>query len=291
MRRLLFTLSLVAATLGVSSVSWAQTDFPSAPSSGGSVSRDLDLAQKRPYWSGGKTRSFVSGTLEGGLFYYRPQIAVGYGKPHWRWFGAESQTRFSLGSASQYFGLRGALPGVELRVGPRYTWAANQSYLDRQRSYTDDQIEYDDNQNARYASLESEITAAIPFLEGAITVLASGYYILGVPDDLNVFEQQMHVVAQAPWLWRGRVGYVHQIFVDGLQVGAAAELIGNPERDHVVARVGPQLAAALTHHLEASLSIMAVVASRDSLRLEGNDIGQFGFRYKWASGDPFPEFP
>lgn len=120
---------------------------------------------------------------------------MGYGKPHGRWFGAESQTRFSLGSASQYFGIRGAQPGVELRLGPRYTWAANQAYLSRRYAYSDDELEYDDNPSQRYATLESELAAALPLLGGAVTVLASGYYVLGVPDDLNIFEEQMHIVA------------------------------------------------------------------------------------------------
>jgi len=291
MRSTKLLLSIALAILAAPAVAAAQVAGLPAASSGGSVARDLDMAQKRAYWSGGKTRSFVLGTLEGGIFYYRPQLAIGYGKPHWHWFGAESQTRFSIGSASQYFGVRGALPNVELRLGSRYSWAANESYLDRRDAYTDDQIGFDDNQNSRYVTGEAELTGFFPFLGGAITFLATSLYVAGVPEKLNVFENQLHVVAQAPWLWRTRAGYVRTVFVDGLQLGAAAEVIGNPEREHLVVRVGPQLGAALTHHLDASLSIMAVVASRDSLHLKGNDIGQFGFRYRWASGDPFPEFP
>ena len=77
----------------------------------------------------------------------------------------------------------------------------------------------------------------------------------------------------------------------GLAVGWAAEVIVVPEREAVVVRTGPQLAVALTHHLDAALSFMAVVASPDHLRLAGTELGQFGFRYRWATGDRFPEFP
>ena len=62
-------------------------------------------------------------------------------------------------------------------------------------------------------------------------------------------------------------------------------------------RVLPQLTVILTHHLhlthhlDAAASIMAVAWSPDSLALLGTDIGQFGLRYRWATGDPFPEFP
>jgi hypothetical protein len=291
-RRAAALLVALACTTTVHAAFGQASELPSGPTSGASGAGDLALAQKRAYWSGaGKYRPFLSSTLEGGVFFYRPQLAVGYGKPHWEWFGAESLTRFALGSATQYVGLRGALPNFELRAGGRYTWAANQSYLGPRAEYNRDDIELSDLPNSRYGALEAELSGAIPLLGGAITVLATGDYLFGVPDGLNVLEEHLRIVAGPPWLWRARGGYVHPAFVDGLILGGAVEVVGNPERDHHVVRLGPQLGAAVTHHLEATVSVMIVVASRDSLRLEGSDIGQFGLRYRWATGDPFPEFP
>lgn len=285
-------LSALTALLTARGASAQASDLPSGPTSGASGASDLDVAQKRPYWSGaGKTRGFVSSTLEAGIFYYRPQLAVGYGRPHWQWIGAESQTRFSLGSASQYFGLRGALPNFELRTGARYTWAGNQSYLVPRYDYSRDELELSTEPNSRYATAEAELSGGIPFLGGAITMLATGFYVFAVPEDYNIFEDQLRIITEPPWLWRARLGYVHEVFVDGLTLGAAAEVLGSPERDHSVVRVGPVLGAAVTHHLEATLTVLVAVASRDNLRLEGSDIGQFGFRYRWATGDPFPDFP
>lgn len=252
----------------------------------------LGVAGKRPYWSAGKHRPFTSAMFEAGLVYIRPTLAVGYGKPHWRWLGAEVQSRISTGSASEYVGLRFALPLAELRLGGRYSFGASHSYLVRAESYTDDTIDFDEEPSSRYFSLEAEVGGALPVGDGAFVGSLSGFHLLGVPDEYDVYDHLLHVVVEPPWALRQRGGYVHSFGVDnGLKVGAAVELIEVPERDAVIFRVGPQLGVAITHHLDASLSVMAVVASPDSLRLEGTDIGQFGFRYRWATGDPFPEFP
>jgi len=108
----------------------------------------------------------------------------------------------------------------------------------------------------------------------------------------DLVEDQMNVAMRPPWLFRARGGYLHAFGVDrGLRIGAAVEVIHNPERDLFVLRAGPQLGVTLTHHLEAGVSIMVALLSKDDLDLAGTEIGQFGFRYKWATGDPFPEFP
>jgi len=36
---------------------------------------------------------------------------------------------------------------------------------------------------------------------------------------------------------------------------------------------------------------MIVAYSPDTLGLIGADLGQLGLRYRWATGDRFPEFP
>jgi hypothetical protein len=294
LRGLRDALAATLATAVVLAPSSAEAQDPgSIPPSGidgPTGARDLQLAAGRPYWSGGKSRLFVSSTMEGGLAYYRPQLALGYGKPHWRWFGAETQSRVSIGSGSTYAGLRAALPNADIRVGSRYVFAANQSYLLRAPPYTDDTIDFDDQPNARYVSLEAEINGSLPVGDGALFGTLAGFHMSGVPDAYDVFDQMLFVVVEPPWVARIRGGYVHGLAGGILQLGAAVETIAIPERDMLVVRAGPQLAVALTHHLDAAVSIMAVVASRDSLRLDGAEIGQFGFRYRWATGDPFPEF-
>lgn len=291
--RHLGSVALVTAVT-VTATDAAAQDTGSIPASGvqgTDTTGDLQLATRRPYWSAGKHRPFISSTLEGGLVYYRPQLAVGYGKPHWRWIGVEAQSQVTIGSGTMYAGLRAALPNADLRLGTRFVYSAGRSYLARAAEYTDETIDFEEEPRARYQTLEAEIAGVLPVGDGAFFGLLGGYHMLGVPPEYDVYDQLLRIVVEPPWIGRVRGGYIHG-FQDGIiSVGGAVEVLASPERDAYVARVGPQLGVSLTHHLDAALSIMAVVAGPDHLRLDGADIGQFGFRYRWATGDPFPEFP
>ncbi len=295
-RRILHRVASIVAVLtcGLAAATASAQDPGEVPStiSDTDPSNALGVVGKQPYWSGGKSRPFAAAVFEAGLVYIRPTLALGYGKPHWRWLGVEVQSRISTGTASNYTGLRFVLPQAELRLGGRYSFGPSNSYLVRAETYTDDTISFDEEPNSRYFSLEGELSGALPIGDGAIVGSVAAFHMLGVPSEYDVYDQLLHVVVEPPWALRQRAGYVHAFGADrGLKVGAAVELVEVPERDAVIVRVGPQLGVSITHHLDASLSIMAVVASPDSLRLAGTDIGQFGFRYRWATGDPFPEFP
>jgi hypothetical protein len=253
----------------------------------------LGLGGRRPYWSGTHGAPFLAASFEAGLVYVRPTMMLGYGKPHWRWFGAEVQSQIAPGNYAEYVGLRGALPFADLRAGARYSFTPSQSYLTRSKIYNDDELQFDENPAARYLSLEAELSIAAPvWNDGAFVFTLTGLHAVGVPDQFDIYDSYLNVVLEPPWAARQRVGYFHAFGVDdGLQVGFSAELIEMPERDAVVVRIGPQLGVAITHHLDAALSVMVPVSTPDDLRLEGAEIGQFGFRYRWASTDPFPEFP
>lgn len=280
-----------AAVLLVSSPASAQDPTDSGPSSSG-AELVLDAAAERPYWSGGLNRWFLSSQLEGGFFYVRNQMAVGYGKPHWRWLGVETQGRVSAGNASEYLGLRFALPEADFRFGARYVFAADQAWLRPQESFDRDDLRIPEVPQSHYLQLEGEITGSTSFLGGTLFGLAGLYRMTGIPDGYFVFDEQLHVVVDPPWNWRLRGGHLLKFGAQGgLRIGMAAEIIGLPGREEMVVRAGPQLAVILTHHLDAAASIMAVAWSPDSLALLGADIGQFGLRYRWATGDPFPEFP
>jgi hypothetical protein len=230
--------------------------------------------------------------MEVGFFYLRTQMALGYGRPHWEWIGIEEQTRVSGSGGSQYVGLRAALPFLEARGGARYMFPADQAFLPIQDEYSRTEVLGPETPNSRYIALEGEILGSVSLLGGSVFGAANIYYLTGIPEGYNVFEESLHVVADPPWLWRVRLGHLLAFGKQGaLRVGMAAEVIGIPDRDAFVVRFGPQFAVSLTHHLDALASIMATAHSPDRLRLLGAEIGQLGFRYKWATGDPFPEFP
>mgnify|MGYP006969382421 CR=1 FL=1 len=123
--------------------------------------------------------------------------------------------------------------------------------------------------------------------------MLTAYYIDGVPDGLRVYEQQLRVVVEPPWVWRARIGYLlHFGWLGSLRVGPAAEVIHVPNRETgVTVRAGPLVSVALTHHLEAAAAVMIVAATQDELGLAGADLGQLGLRYRWATGDRWAQFP
>ncbi len=129
-------------------------------------------------------------------------------------------------------------------------------------------------------------------LGGSLFGVATGYAVLGTPRGFYLYEEALHAVMKPPYLYRARLGYMAEMDRFGeLRLGAAAEVLGNPGRDSLVVRIGPVLAVSLTHHLDAVGTVMVVAATPDQLGLLGADLGQLGLRYRWATGDRWPEFP
>jgi hypothetical protein len=71
-------------------------DFPPPQGDQPTVVRGIDMLERRSYWeSSAEARVFASAVLEAGVVYYRPNIAIGYGKPHWSWLGVEGYSGVS----------------------------------------------------------------------------------------------------------------------------------------------------------------------------------------------------
>jgi opacity protein-like surface antigen len=282
--------TLCAATRPAAAVDPA--DLPPPP--GAASTLTAGVGQHRPYWTGsGPTRAFLSATLDAGALYFSPTMAAGYGRPHYKWFGVEAGGSVTLSGTRYRAGLHGAWPGIEVRTGLRYEAPVQQHLLPPQEEYLREELETEKTSLSRYFVGEVEITGSWPMPGGSMFVVASGYAVGGVPDELYVFEESLKTVVAPPWLWRGRVGYLwHTGWLGSLKLGAAFEGIHVPLRDNtVVLRAGPILSVALTHHLEAVGAVMLIAASPDSLGIVGADLGQIGLRYRWATGDRWAEFP
>jgi hypothetical protein len=255
---------------------------------------DIEAVGKRAFWRAGRTRWFFASTMEIGNLYLRGGGAVGYGKPHWQWVGVEGSSAISVGGGVAYGGLRFASPYVDLRAGARYTFAMGQTFVAPQPdgTYTREDREAEGGPPLRYVNLEAEVASGYPLFGGALFGIAGFYYVTGTPPGWNLFEQTLQVMAEPSILWRARAGYLKSVDRwDSFRVGGAVEVIGNPERDLVVVRLGPSVTTMITHHLEAFGSALFVVHSRDSIGLAGAQLGELGFRYRWATGDRWPEFP
>jgi hypothetical protein len=181
---------------------------------------------------------------------------------------------------------------IDARAGARYTLSTNQYMLLPQEQYTRYDTEYKLGPRSRYAALEAEVSGSVPAPGGSIFAVATGYAILGTPAPYYIFEDTLKVIVAPPYIYRFRAGYIAQPTREGtLKVGGTAELIGIPGRNTFVVRAGPALNVALTHHLDAVGALTVVIASPDSLGLVGADLATLGLRYRWATGDRWPDFP
>lgn len=268
-------------------------DLPSTSGEPPPVPSGIDLLQKRSYWArSAAARPFLSALMDLGVIYFRPSLALGVGKPHWSWLGIEAYASVSPSGGAEYLGLRAALPSVEIRGGARYAFSTSQYFLEPRASYTRRDTELMQGPPSRYVAGEIEVSGSIPLLGGSLFGVATGYAVLGTPRGFYLYEEALHAVMKPPYLYRARLGYMAEMDRFGeLRLGAAAEVLGNPGRDSLVVRIGPVLAVSLTHHLDAVGTVMVVAATPDQLGLLGADLGQLGLRYRWATGDRWPEFP
>jgi hypothetical protein len=262
----------------------------------------INVAQKLPFWNAGAARPFVAATFDAGVIYLRPTLAVGYGKPHWQWIGVEGYGSIASSGGSEYVGIRAALPFVELRGGVKYTFDVSQYFLVPRETYSRDQAEQALGPKERYLTYEVELSGSIPLprsaLFGGVTLGA----VNQVPDffprgstrpvQYYVFEDSVHAIIDPPAFVRGRFGYLVRFgFDENLKLGVASDLVYSPGRDAATFRVGPVFAVTLSHHLDASASFLLAAAGTDSLGLQSGDFTTIGLRYRWATGDRWPEFP
>ena len=131
-----------------------------------------------------------------------------------------------------------------------------------------------------------------PLFGGAVFGIFGVYHPTGTPEGWNFFDQTLQIAAAPPLLWRARAGYLKSVDKwDMMRLGAAVEAVGNPARDAVLVRVGPTITALITHHLEAYGAALMMVHGKDPIGTAGSQFGEVGFRYRWATGDRWPEFP
>lgn len=265
---------------------------PPPPQSLGMALRQ-GLTGALPFWRGsGPWRPFAAASLDAGVVFFRPTLQLGYGKPHWQWFGLEAYAAVNQSAGSEYVGIAGALPNVSARAGLRYDFPVNQRLLPRLPAYNREDLQHQQGPRSRYVVAEAEIAGAFMIPGGAVLGVLTGYAMPFVRDGYNVFEESLRVVVEPPFVWRGRLGYLYDVDSDGtMRIGMAAEVIHIIERGSVVVRSGPALSIRLTHHLDAIGAAMIVVESPDRLGLVGADFGQIGLRYRWATGDNWAEFP
>jgi hypothetical protein len=245
--------------------------------------------RKLSYWAEGPFRWFLSSRTEFGI-YAKAQVALGYGQPFWMWTGAETWAMTTTSFAAGYFGFRGTLPFLDLRLGARYTHSYFRSLLPPKDSYDDEDITTPHGPLANYLSLESELAGVLPLLGGFLFPVITFYAMPDVPDGKYLFDESLRGVMKPPFIWGNRIGYVH-LFGKHVKAGVLNELIVLPGRGAAIFRMGPAAAVSLTDHLDAQGTISFALSSPDSFNLFHGSFGQLGLIYRMATGDPAPRFP
>jgi hypothetical protein len=278
----------IAALLAASGAAGAQPAADGGQGTIGPAKTGVAALGGDSYWALGASRAFVSSTVDVGYLYFRPQIAIGYGKPHWSWIGAELSPSITSSSALEYGGLRAAFRYVDLRVGGRYVFAFSHRLLEPKASFSREDIDTRAGGKSRYVALNAELTFSVPLPVGALFGVAAAYGILGVPAGKYVFEEALHTVVKPGFLARGRLGYAFT--VRDLTLGAFGEVIENPGRGQPTVRVGPSAGLQISDHLDLFATFAFVAAGPDTSGLTGGDLGTLGVRYRWASGESVPVY-
>ncbi len=250
------------------------------------------IGSRRPYWSAGEPRAFFATVFDFGGISGRVEADLGYGKPHYTWAGLETGASLSLRGVTEYAGMRTVLPFGFIRLAGRFFEATSQKLILPRPVITRPMLDVSEGPRSAYGAIDGEVSFDIPLPLGAIGVLASAHGIFPTQDHYYVFEESLRVVTAAPFLWRGRLSYLAGVGdPPTLRVGGVAEVVHDPSRDAVTLRTGPAITVSLTHHLEAVGVAAFTFFGPDEIGLAGADLGQISLRYRWATGDLWPDFP
>ena len=232
-------------------------------------------------------RWFMAGAIDVGWLYFRPRFSAGYGMPHQFWVGMDANPVFGGSGVGGYAGLRAFHPNIDLRVGGRYFFAFRRSFLAPADSYDHLTVQIRDGPPSRYLSLEAELTWNVPLFFGALIGEVAGTAILLTEDDFYVFEETIRVVANPPWVWRGRMGYQIRFGPDdAVALAVVGELVGVPGRDDaLIFRAGGVGSVRLFRDLSIRFRLIPAILSPDKLGAEGGDAYQIGIRYLFATAD------
>ena len=290
--RLVVALSLAAASLVVFIRPATAQTLRDLPGSDPHTSAFEGLQGKSPYWSAGKPRWFFASATDAGVIYGRTEADIGYGKPFYSWGGIDAWTKLSPAGVSFYGGARLSIPHFQLRGGLRHYTSTNQHLLNPRQTYERIQLDLDDTPRTHYGSLEAETTVDAPLGPGQVSFTATLYGLFGVQKGFYLLEDALRVIVDPPWIFRTRVAYLANVGKwEDLSLGGAVELLNVPNRAATYVRIGPLVTVSLTHHLQATGAASITVAGRDKIGLAGSDLGQIGLRYRWTTGDLWPEFP
>lgn len=296
-RRSVLALLVLACALLVGSALHAGTaaaqplDLPGASTNPTEPPREgVDL--KQPYWLQGRVRPFLAAVFDGGFFFARSELQAGYGRPHYTWIGATAYSKLTLGGVTLAAGIHGQVPNIDISVTAKSFRATDSRLVRKNDLYYESDTSIETEPKTAYQSLDADLAVTVKGLGGTVGLETRGIAVFGVPDGYDVFEDTLRLIVRPPFVWQTKLTYLAWPgWQDNLAVGFVAELIGSPARDNLVFRTGPVVTVSLTDHLQAIGSAAFAIFYHDDLGLSGSDLGQIALRYRWASGEAWPNFP
>jgi hypothetical protein len=236
-------------------------------------------------WATLPPRYFTATTVDLGFVYVRPRVSFGYGRPFTNWLGVDANPIAKTGGLGAYGGLRAEIPHFDFRIGPRFFWSFEHTYLVKQNSYNRIELERDVSEDAKTLTWEAEVDLSTRLGPGVVLLRGSVSYVTGVPEGHNVYEETLHVIVDPPLVWRTRLAYV---FTFGLRdqhsLGPAVDFLDVPKRDDSgTFRMGPIVRLQLSRRVDVRGSFVFTVLSPDRIGLAGGDFTELGLRYRWAS--------
>lgn len=236
-------------------------------------------------WGTLPPRWFLATTVDMGFVYLRPRASVGYGRPYTQWVGIDANPIAKTSGLGLYGGARLEIPHFDLRIGSRYFYSFEYSYLEPQARYERIELERRAESHASTLTHEAELDITADLGPGKLLLRGSVSYVTGVPEGKLVYEDTLHIIVDPPLVWRTRLSWVYTF---GLRkqhsIGPAVDLLDVPKRENSrTVRVGPILRMQLSRRVDVRGSFIFTVFSPDRIGLRGGDFTELGLRYRWAS--------
>lgn len=288
--RVLAAVALVVAALSARNA-YAQPLGLPGPTTNPTEPPREGLNMKLPYWALGQPRPFLAAIFDVGGIFLKSELQAGYGKPHYTWLGATASSKMTLGGVTLSAGVKGQWKSVDLSVSARSFTSTDQHLLRRADIYYESDPTIIDTPKSVYQALDADLAVTSEVPGGTLAIEARGLALFGVQDGYDVFEDNLRAVVRPPFVWQTKLSYLAWPTWRAFAVGGSVELIGVPGRDVLVFRTGPVISLSLTDHLQAIGAAAFALFYHDELGLSGSDLGQIALRYRWASGEPYPDFP
>lgn len=223
-------------------------------------------------------RPFLAGRAELGTTEHL-RLSAGWGLPFERWAGASAGGWVDWAMATLTLGARVELQAVNLdlhwRATRRFT-PASLPPLDRHRSLPEGAGE-------TVHALEADLWGGLPVPGGFATYGADATRLLGLPRDVQVFDEGVHGIVRPPWSGKVSLGYLARLRQGALLAGGSADLAflgrGQPR-----VRAGPTVSWRISRRLDLGGQLLFQLSGPDRLPLLSSLGGGLVLGFRDATG-------